>query len=142
MSQYREPGGGPPIVVLAFGGRVIAVHAHHGKRLWEHNTGKGGYCDRISISGTRVYALCKSVLVCLDYETGREHWTVVVPAAVEGPSATLLAHGGSVVAAGAGEAAAYSADGELLWHDGFKGYGMSSVAIAVPGASAQVDRTG
>lgn len=138
--HYRQAGA--PLMVLAFGQRVVGIDVHTGQRLWEYEMGSKSEAHRVGVEGNRVFVLGAHHLVCLDYVSGGELWRVAPPAVLCGGGTTLLAHAGAVVVAAVGEAAAFAADdGRPLWHDAFKGYGLGSVALAVPGASAQVDRT-
>lgn len=140
MTSYRDQGF-VPIVVVAFGAHVVGMHARTGARVWEHDTSWSIGPLRITCDGDRVFVLSGTKLTSLEHATGALFWTTTVPATVSGSGPSLLAYAGTVVVADMGEAAGYAQeDGELLWHDEFEGYGIASVALAVPGASSQIDR--
>ena len=74
------------------------------------------------------------VLECFDAMTGRRIWRR--PAT----GSTLLVDGDVCFVGGEGAVTCVAAhDGRQLWTDGFKGYGIGWVAIAVPGHAAQAD---
>lgn len=137
MTSYRVQGL-VPVVVLAFGGRVIGMHAHTGERLWEHVTARRAGALRIATEAGRVFVL-SGELSCLDQVSGELVWKVSLPMTI-GPTPSLLPYASTVVVADMGEAACFAMeDGNQLWHDGFPGFGVANVAIAVPGANVQID---
>jgi len=138
MSYRSEPPAAAPILVVAFGGHLFGLDVATGARLWqsEHRVGAGHV--RLAISRSRVYALRAGELSCLDYATGRALWSTALPLFAD----TLLLEGELLFAAGSGEACRVGEDGAVLWHESFPGMGQGNVALGVPGAAAQSDRTG
>lgn len=131
------------IVVIAFSERVFGMAATTGQRIWEQpgmDWGRGTF--RLVVEDGRVFGLAPTGhLFCLDYATGSALWQT--PAGTPSSMATLLVKGAYVFVGAAGEFHAFAAaDGRPLWKDEFKGKGVGNVAIAVPGASAQVDLVG
>jgi outer membrane protein assembly factor BamB len=137
MSYRSEPQQAPPIVVVAFAGRVFGLDAMTGARVWqsEHRAGAGHV--RLAMGQTRVYALRAGELSCLDYATGRALWSTALPFSAD----TLLLEGAQLFAGGSGEACRVSEDGAVVWHDSFSGMGQGNVALGVPGSAAQPDQT-
>ncbi|MCC6524549.1 MAG: PQQ-binding-like beta-propeller repeat protein [Polyangiaceae bacterium] len=133
--SYRETEGPAPVVVVALGGHVFGLDRRTGARLWEHEV--GGRFARIAVTADRVLAAGVRLL-CLEYPTGALLWTADLP----WTAWTLLWSGGQILVAGSGEVACYSELGEQLWHDGFRGYGLSAVALGLPGVVAEADVSG
>ena len=129
--SYRTQEMGAPLVIVSLQRRVFAMDVATGERKWSFDD----VMSRVEVVGNRVFVLGHR-LSCLDYVTGKEHWSAALPHIAR----TLLVHGDYVVVAGVGEASCYSATGRLLWHDEFGGEGVAAVGLAVPGSSAQADR--
>lgn len=132
-----------PLAVVAFGGRAIGIDAQSGQRVWEHDTGIREEGNRVFVCENRVFLQSGKHLLCLDYGTGRRLWTSEVPPVFTFVNSTMTAFAGLVLLGSRGEVACYRAnDGARLWHDEFKGYGLSAVSIAVPGLAVQSDIRG
>jgi hypothetical protein len=130
--DYRAKASEPPLVV-SFGRFVCAVERATGARRWERDLDAEA---RLVCLEDRVLVL-HSKLDCVDLATGKLVWR----AAVAG--ATLLCDGAIAFVGDFGEVTAVRLDdGAVLWHEPFKGRGIGSVALAVPGGAAQADRTG
>lgn len=134
--SFRQPESAPPIVYVAFGEHLFAMNRHTGERIWNYRI-RWAATIRLAVDEFRVFALGAG-LSCLDAARGNVLWYVEN---VSGD--TLLVHDRQVFVGGAGELRCFSAEnGALLWTDIFKGLGLGDVAIAVPGMSAQADRSG
>lgn len=134
--NLRHPMDSSPVVFVAFGEHLFGMDRRTGNRIWNHRI-PWATNIRLAADDVKVYALGGG-LSCLDGATGRVLWFVEK---VSGD--TLLLHDGQLFVGGAGELRCFSAvDGALLWVDIFKGMGMGDVAIAVPWAVAQSDRSG
>lgn len=130
-----DPVQAPPLVVLSFMKRLVAMNAHTGQRVWEFETGWPADGRLFVDQGLVIYAFGNDVL-CLDYVTGAPRWKVKIPVLTP----LFLVHGGCIVGTGLGEAMCLNAHtGALLWHDKFQGYGSASGPMAAPGVSAQID---
>jgi outer membrane protein assembly factor BamB len=128
------------IVVSAFGGRIFGLSTQTGEPAWMYETESTGqtHVVRIAIEGERIYALSKSELVCLDYKSGNVVWKTEAAAG----DLTLLVGPEGVFTAGDGEVRCFALDsGEPRWQQRFPGMGRGSVAIGLPGAASQADRT-
>ncbi len=125
----------PPIVVVSLSKRLVAMNAHTGQRVWEHEAPVGSGGRLFVEQGLVIYAGGGS-LVCLDYLTGALRWQAKL-GSVEG---RILVFAGCIICLIMGEAWCLNVQtGQQIWHDPFKGYGSLSGAIAAPGVSAQVD---
>jgi outer membrane protein assembly factor BamB len=129
----------PPLIVLSFEDRLVAVNAHTGERVWTVET-EAAHDGQLRVDDSRVFYLAKRKLWCLGYLDGRRLWTAELPRGV-GSAPNILAYEGCVVVLGNGEAAAISAhNGAILWHDGFAGFGIYGGAIAAPGIASPIDK--
>jgi len=137
--MYRASSdGASAIVVSAFNGWVFGLRADNGQRLWEVDIATGGMV-RLAIEGQVVVAL-GSTLCAIELHTGRVLWQVEVTREVA--SGTLLVGDRAIFVADLGEMAAFDLQtGRQLWYERFAGKGTGAVAIALPGASAQGDRS-
>jgi len=129
--NYREPVRSE-VLVVAFNSHLFGMNPATGQRIWER-TIPTGY-PRLYVSTDRVVVLAQT-LSCFDLATGSPIW--------ENPAIgdTLLSDGVHVYTGGTGEVfCVLLADGRTLWHDGFKGKGLSPVSLGIPGAVAQLDR--
>jgi outer membrane protein assembly factor BamB len=135
-----NPEPNPPLVVLTFAERIVAVNAHTGERAWEFAPGLKTPYGQVRVDQDRVLFLAKGTIFCLQYVTGTLLWKASVPRGI-GDEPNVLAYAGCVVVMGTGEAAGFALhDGSLLWHDPFKGYGVYGGAMAAPGVASPVDR--
>jgi outer membrane protein assembly factor BamB len=131
---------GSSVLVSAFGGRIFGLSTQTGDAVWMYEAEATGqfHVVRIVVEGKRVYALTKSELVCLEYESGNVVWKTEAAAG----DLTLLVGPDGVFTAGDGEVRCFALDsGEPRWNQRFPGMGRGSVAIGLPGAAAQADRT-
>ncbi len=135
MSATYRTGVSPEPVLAAFNGKIFALDAVTGRRLWSWDSGVSAVV-RLGLDGAgRVYALVRKQLTSLELGSGTEHWSVQVDV-----GDTLLVAGGFVFVGGVGEIACFSRDGNRVWHDELKGHGIGDVALAYKGLVAQVDR--
>lgn len=133
---YRSEPGGPPVLVVAFGGRVFGMDPATGRRMWEYEPAYRTDSDvRLIVEEERIFALIGNELACLVYPGGEKRWS----SGVWFRGSTLLADRQTIYVAGAGEVAAYSRDGKQLWHDDFRGKGMMAAALGFPGRVAGPD---
>lgn len=134
--MFRTTPSTTPILVAAFNGSVFGLHARTGRRIWRY--AGMGHTIRLAVHQERIIALGDH-LACLDEATGTLLWRNEVPHTLIW--GTLLVHGDLIVAADAGEVGVYDAgDGKQLWHERFKGEGVSVVAVAFGGKAVQGDR--
>jgi outer membrane protein assembly factor BamB len=130
----------PPLVVLTFAERIVAVNAHTGDRVWEFATDIKTPYAQVRVDQGRVLLVAKGTLFCLHYEQGTLLWKASVPRSM-GDEPNVLVYAGCVLVTGTGEAAGFALhDGSLLWHDPFKGYGIHGGAMAAPGVASPIDR--
>jgi hypothetical protein len=130
---YRAPLPPPPLVVTV-GSHVVALDYATGRRLWEHDL--GWPYPRLHVAADRVLVL-HACLDCIHLASGQPLWRAQVS------GGTLLCDGVTAFVGGAGEVHAVAlADGRVLWHEPFKGYGTGEVALALPGVASQIDRSG
>ena len=135
MSAYREQPM-PPVLVVAFNGRVFGVDLATGEARWEHNL-SGVESPAILVTSDAIYAASERKLTCLRYPDGKRLWSVDVSA---GGRATLLLEGDRIVVAHQGEVACFTRDGARTWHNAFTGKGVGVVALGTPGNVAQADQ--
>jgi len=136
MIQHQPP----PLVVLSLTKRLVAMNAHTGQRVWEHETGASWEGRLFVEQGLVLYSVGMG-LICLDYLTGQLRWKVQLPGAVGMGDERIIVFAGCVIALGMGEAVCLNVQtGAQLWHDPFKGYGSACGAIAAPGVASQVDK--
>lgn len=128
----------PPLVVLTFMKRLVAVNAHTGQRVWECPTDLT-LSGRLVVDQGLVVYVATQAIYCVDYLTGGVRWKVPNPLGVE---SNVILYAGCVLLTNRGEAVSLNAqNGAQLWHDAFPGYGATGSSMAAPGVSAQVDRT-
>ena len=134
--MYRDPSPPAPLLVISFGGHVLGVHRRSGEEVWRWALGSAASA-RVVVGGEHVVAVQNDLVACLSYTTGDLAWRAFLPFNAD----TVMVDGNEIFVAGAGEAAAYDLrNGAALWHAPFKGMGLGSVALALPGNAAQVDR--
>lgn len=134
--SYRTSETASPLVHVALGNHLLALARLTGERVW-HQELRSHQTLRIVTDGDRVFALGRE-LACFAADTGAALWSVDVSL-----YGTLVVDQDLVFIGGAGELQCYAADsGRLLWSDGFKGLGVSGLAIAVPGHAEQADLRG
>jgi outer membrane protein assembly factor BamB len=127
-------------LVVGFGQYLFGMDPKTGKKVWERDVigPKGrGKPLRVVVESGRVFVCSMGTLACLSHATGEVHWKVELGAIGD----TLLVREDAIFVGGDGAAAAYSHQGERLWHEGFAGYGYAPVALAFPGRQAQGDGT-
>lgn len=125
------------LVVLSFANRLVAVDAHTGQRVWEHEIESTVAC-RMWVGHELVICVARGAVLCLDYRSGALRWQAPHPF---GNEANLLVFAGCVLVSAAGETLSLNLQtGVQLWYDEFKGYGQGGGAMAAPGAAAQLDR--
>lgn len=128
----------PPLVVVSFGQRLVAMNAHTGQRVWECPTdaSTGG---RLLVDQGLVIYLGGRTVHCVDYLTGALRWKTPNPLPPAAP--TMLVFAGCVLLTAMGETVCFNAqNGAAIWHDRFKGYGATGGgAMAAPGVAAQID---
>lgn len=130
---YRDPPP-PPVLVVAIGKHLVGMDPRDGRHLWDRVFDHGSQ-PRVWALEDRVYVLGVR-LVCLELGTGKTLWES------EAHGDTLLVANGLVIVATPGQV--FGVDpisGGVAWHDELPGKGWSSVALALPGAAAQVDRS-
>jgi outer membrane protein assembly factor BamB len=133
-ATYRSDASAEP-VLAAFNGKIFALDAVSGRRLWSWDSGVSAVV-RLGFDGAgRVYALVRKQLVCLELASGSVQWTVEADI-----GDTLLVAGGLILVGGLGEVACFSRDGNRVWNDELKGHGIGDVALAHKGLVAQADR--
>ncbi|MDI3291574.1 PQQ-binding-like beta-propeller repeat protein [Polyangium sp. 15x6] len=133
--MYRHQDPHAPLLVLAFGGHVLAVERRTGKVVWKQK--HEPYLVRLLFAPERVLLGYGKELVCLAYETGQVLWQTSVPVWID----SILVDGNEIFFGAVGEAGCVDVNtGALLWHHPFTGMGTSSVALGVPGNVAQIDR--
>lgn len=141
QSSYRESAAEDRSLVVAdIAGTLIAHDVRTGERRWRRELGNGA--SRAVVHRGRVFVVVDNLgLWVLDYATGktlRDHQGLASWKGVP----TLLVDGERVFVASAGELFCFDVEGELLWHDPYRGCGTSSVGVAVPGANASADHRG
>jgi outer membrane protein assembly factor BamB len=136
MVQHQPP---PPLVVMTFHDRLVAMNAHTGQRAWEFQTDANAGVGRLFVDQGLVFYVAGSSVYCVDYLTGASRWRAPNPFTIF--EANVLVYAGCLVLMANGEAACLNAqNGAQLWHDKFKGYGTLGGAMAAPGVTAQIDR--
>lgn len=136
-----DPPPQPPLVVLSFQKRLVAMHAHTGERAWEYELPKKTDSSRVVVEQGRVLFVSDRSMLCLDYATGALLWSTPLPGSVASDP-SFLVYAGCVVLCEIGEAVSLTLeDGSLRWHDDFRGYGICGGAMAAPGVTVPIDRT-
>jgi len=134
--MYRHHDPLAPLLVLAFGGHVIAVERRTGKVVWRQQHYEP-YTARLLFPPGRVLLAYHKDLVCLAYANGQVLWQTAVPT----PTDSIVVDGDEIFFGAVGEAACVDVNtGALLWHHPFPGMGTTAVALGVPGNVAQIDR--
>ncbi|MDC0742960.1 outer membrane protein assembly factor BamB family protein [Polyangium mundeleinium] len=135
--MYRHLDPHAPLLVLAFGGYVIAVERRTGKLVWQQQYHEP-YTARLLFAPGRVLLGYHKELVCLAYTTGQVLWRTAVPTSTD----SIVVDGDEIFFGAVGEAGCVDVNtGALLWHHPFTGMGTSAVALGVPGNVAQIDRS-
>jgi outer membrane protein assembly factor BamB len=135
---YRE-GEPAPVIIAAFGGRVLGLDPGTGEVRWEQLIETTGYACSLLVTNSTIYTCGVKKLVCLDYPTGAVRWTADMP---RGRGTLLLEGGRLFVATSSGEIDCFSLDGQRLWHNPLKGKGNGAVALGTPGNVMQADDRG
>lgn len=134
--MYRHLDPLAPLLVVAFGGNVIAVERRTGKLVWQQK--HEAYAVRLLFPPGRVLLGYHKELACLVYTTGQVLWRTAVPVATD----TIVVDGDEIFFGAVGEACCVDVNtGALLWHHPFKGMGATAVALGVPGNVAQIDQS-
>ncbi|MDC3962577.1 PQQ-binding-like beta-propeller repeat protein [Polyangium jinanense] len=134
--MYRHQDPHAPLLVITFGGNVIAVERRTGKIVWQQQY-HSPFPARLLFPPGRVLLGYQRELVCLAYTTGQLLWRTTVPTSTAG---SIVVDGDEIFFGGGGEAACVDVNtGALLWHHPFKGMGAWAVALGVPGNVAQID---
>ncbi|HJK91542.1 MAG TPA: PQQ-binding-like beta-propeller repeat protein [Polyangiaceae bacterium LLY-WYZ-15_(1-7)] len=139
--MYREDGSADrSVLVASLNGRVFGFDAVTGERRWEHRV--GGVHVELLVEEDRVFAAAADRrLHCFHYPTGEPAWEVKLPMVyVSRP--TMLREADRLYVAIGGELACVDLEGNLLWHDPMKGFGIASMALGLPGKTRQSDSTG
>ena len=134
MYRHLEPPA--PLLVLSFGGNVIAVERRTGRLVWQQK--HEAYTARLLFPPGRVLLAYYKELLCLAYANGQVLWRTAVPT----PTDSIVVDGDEIFFGAAGEAGCVDmTTGALLWHHPFKGMGATAVALGVPGNVAQIDQS-
>lgn len=135
MYRHQEPLA--PLLVIAFGGNVIAVERRTGKVVWQQQQ-QEPFAARLLFPPGRVLLGYHKELVCLAYASGQELWRTAVPT----PVGSIVVDGDEIFFGAVGEAGCVDVNtGALLWHHPFRGMGSTAVALGVPGNVAQIDHS-
>lgn len=135
-TTYRTNPTPPPILVVAFQGRVFGVRKTSGRKVWEHRFDLDTVV-RVRVRDGRVFAAGSS-LVCLDLATGATRWSAQISGALF--SGTLLVDGDCLLVGDSGMVACYDVrDGKLLWVNRFEGEREGHVTLACELSDAQAD---
>jgi len=132
---YRDKPGAAPVLIIAFNGTVYGFEPKTGRQVWQQAIGESTIA--VVFDGEdRIYASASSSLACIDYRTGRVHWSVTTRFTGR---AALVVQDGLVFVGRAGEAECFTTDGKPLWHEPFTGKGYGAIAIGFPGNFVQGD---
>lgn len=129
------------LLITAFNGSLFAVDRASGEVRWQVLDIPGYGIFEIAIEDGIIIAVSDKSLAFVDYLTGRKIKVV----AVEGTHTrrpTIVVEGGCVYIGRDGELACYTTQGELVWHQPFKGRGFGSMALGFPGNLRQADDPG
>ena len=137
----HQPPPAPPIVVLTFVDRLVAVNMHTGQHIWEYPTEvtRGG---RVFVDQGIVIYTGTNTIHCIDYLTGQARWKA--PNNLGYTVANMLVFAGCVLMSATGNFVCLNAqNGAQLWQEKFthKTAIMGGNALAAPGVAAQVDKT-
>jgi outer membrane protein assembly factor BamB len=127
------------LLVSAFSGHVFGVDPGSGEVRWEHELDMAGNATAVVLTRDAVFAATFSMLSMIRYPSGELVWSV--PTSASG-RATLLLDDDRLFVAKRGEIEAFALDGKTLWRNRFKGKGLGSVVLGVPGNVAQADDAG
>lgn len=137
---YRDVPAPAPLVIACLRNLVFGIDANTGSIVWEHvSQDAAPRTGRIEVVNDLVYALFFGRLTCLDFLSGRMHWTVALAGAVD-PSMLVLSD--RILVTSSGELHCVTLHGAIAWKQPFKGKGFGDFALAVPGASVQADHSG
>ena len=135
MQDYRTASPSP-VLVVAFGSRVLGLDPARGAVVWKHElTGTASEIFLV-VTPTLVVAVGYVGIACFRYPTGEKLWSA--DSATSGRP-TVLLDGDRLFVGRMGEVECWSLSGTRLWHEPFKGFGMGPVAIGVPDRVAQAD---
>ena len=136
MSQPNQR----PVFVVTLKNRIVAMDAHSGQRVWEVETIDPQGHGAVQVEQDFVVHAFKDVATCVRYSDGHVLWRANLPRQFKlAPNVMIFA--GCVLLANTGEVAAlHLHTGQLLWHDGFDGYGIYGGAMAAPGVFTRLDR--
>jgi len=129
------------ILVTAFGGKIFGLERSSGKVVWSAELQTSGGEVEIVIEAGVVVACTYQRLALFDYRTGRALAYVALVGEYAGRP-TMVVDQGQVFIARNGEIACYTMAGQPVWLQPFKGMGLGSVALGLPGNVRQADDVG
>lgn len=133
--MYRQPEPSVPLLIISFGGNVLATERRTGRVVWQWKYDEH-WPARLLFPVGRVLLAYSDELVCLSYAKGELLWRSKVPTG----TMSIVADGDEIFFGSLGEVGCVDANtGAVLWHHPFKGMGQGAVALGVPGNVAQID---
>lgn len=128
------------VLVATFSSNIFGIARHTGQILWEVPLGSHGEAD-LHVLDEVTIAITHSDLHFLVTLTGQV--LARVPLGMNYPRRpTSLVDEGHLYVAANGEIVCFTLRGERVWHQPFKGKGMGSVALGLPGNVRQADDVG
>ncbi|MEO8705550.1 MAG: PQQ-binding-like beta-propeller repeat protein [Kofleriaceae bacterium] len=133
----------PPLVITAFNNRVFGLDRDTGAIRWRVETGDMLTNPiELAIDDTTVIACTAFHLVFIDYLTGQVRQKVERTDKAKGARPLMVLSDGHFYIAGSGVLTCYSAAGNHLWNQAFKGEGYGEVSFGVPHLVRQADEKG
>lgn len=130
------------ILVVGFRGQVFGLERATGHVVWETPLGDR-FADEteIWIGNDVVIAASRTRLAFIAYETGQLYASIPLPGSYESRP-TMLVDEEHVYIGRRGELSCFTTRGQPVWFNPFKGKGLGSMAIGLPGNVRQADDTG
>jgi outer membrane protein assembly factor BamB len=137
--MHRAPASG--ILVTAFTNQIFGLDVASGQIRWEVVPPIGYGEIELAVEEGVVIAANSNVVTFIDYASGYVHAVVPIPGDYS-RRPTMIVEGDRVYVARNGETVCMTTRGQIVWVQPFKGKGMGSVSLALPGNVRQADDIG
>lgn len=142
-AMYRSDAGvDRSILVIAFAGKLFGIERASGATLWKVEI-DGSYSSsvvEIEMGDEIVIACTSNRLAFVEYRTGKVLKNVERKETAG--RTTIMIDGDQMFLSSPGLTSCYTLQGDLVWHQGFKGEGYGEIAMGLPGHVRQADDRG
>lgn len=141
--MYREAGAtNRDLLITAFAGKVFALERANGAVRWHQVIGEAPFVIDLHIGATVVLAVTGSLLVFIDYASGTILRKVEQVGEHRAERPQVLIDGEHLFVARNGEVVCYTAGGDHVWTQPFRGQGFGNIALGFPNNVRQADDRG